>query len=119
MLAQLTAIAEPTRFRIVELLRDGPRTAGSIGEALALGQPQASKHLRVLRDAGVVDVRAAGQQRVYALRPDTWKDLHGWLGGYQRIWEARFGAMDDVIAALAAEEERDARDDERDEGRAP
>ncbi|HEV1998467.1 MAG TPA: metalloregulator ArsR/SmtB family transcription factor, partial [Candidatus Dormibacteraeota bacterium] len=73
--ATLTALAEPNRFQIVELLRGGPRPVGAIAEELRLRQPQASKHLRVLSEAGLVEVQAVAQQRIYRLRPERFKEL--------------------------------------------
>ena len=96
------ALAEPNRFRIVELLRSGPRSVNDIGERLKLAQPQVSKHLRVLKDVGLVDAHARAQQRLYTLRPEPLKKMDAWLERYRDIWEARFDALD----ALLEEEER-------------
>ena len=73
MMETLQALAEPNRFQIVELLRDGPRPVGDMVHRLGLRQPQVSKHLRVLSDAGLVDVRVDAQRRIYALRPEPLK----------------------------------------------
>lgn len=96
----LATLAEPTRLRIVELLRTGPQPVNDIAESLELRQPQASKHLRVLRDAGLVEVEPRAQQRLYALRPDPLRELHDWIAGFRGIWEARFEAMDEILAEL-------------------
>ena len=85
----LAALAEPHRFRIVELLRSGPRGVNEIAERLALAQPQVSKHLKVLKEAGLVDVAPRAQQRVYALRPRALLQLHDWLDRYRPLWDAR------------------------------
>jgi DNA-binding transcriptional ArsR family regulator len=100
----LAALAEPNRFRIVELLRSGPRPVNDIGERLQLNQPQVSKHLRMLKEAGLVDVQPRAQQRLYELRPQPLRQLHGWLERYREIWDARFEELDEVIEELKAKE---------------
>jgi DNA-binding transcriptional ArsR family regulator len=96
----LAALAEPNRFHIVQLLRAGPRPVNDIGERLRLNQPQVSKHLRVLKEAGLVDVEPHRQQRLYALRPEPLRQLHEWLAGYREMWEARSDQLDELIAEL-------------------
>ena len=96
------ALAEPNRFRIVELLRSGPRPVNAIGERLQLNQPQVSKHLRVLKEAGLVDVQPRGQQRLYELRAQPLRQLHDWLERYRQFWDARFEQLDEVIEELTA-----------------
>jgi DNA-binding transcriptional ArsR family regulator len=103
MLETFTALAEPNRLRIFELLRDGPRPVGAIGAALNLNQPQVSKHLRVLRDARLVDVEQRAQQRVYGLRAEPLRTLSDWLERYRLIWDERMAQLDDVIEAIKAE----------------
>jgi len=88
------ALAEPNRFRIVELLRAGPRTVIDIGDRLDLNQPQVSKHLRVLKAAGLVEVEPRAQQRLYELRAAPLRELHDWLERYRELWDARFKALD-------------------------
>jgi DNA-binding transcriptional ArsR family regulator len=100
MLGTLTALAEPNRLRIVEFLRLGPQPVGEIGDALGLRQPQVSKHLRVLKAAGLVDVVPAAQQRFYELRGAPLHELHGWLEQYRELWIDRFSAIDAVIEEL-------------------
>jgi DNA-binding transcriptional ArsR family regulator len=90
----LVALAEPNRLRIVELLRMGSCPVGEIGDRLHLHQPQVSKHLRVLRDAGFVDVEVRGPQRVYALRPEPLRELSDWLESFRAILDARFDRLD-------------------------
>src|SRR5688572_33481345 len=85
VIATFTALAEPNRLRIVELLRSGPRPVGAIGDALRLNQPQVSKHLRVLKEARLVDVQPRAQQRLYALSPGPLRELNEWLERYRRI----------------------------------
>ena len=103
------ALAEPNRYRIVELLRSGPRAVNDIGEKLHLSQPQVSKHLRVLKEAGWVDVQPLAQQRLYGLRPQPLRRLHGWLERYRRIWEERFEELDELVEELKAKEKSDER----------
>ncbi len=100
------ALAEPNRFRIVELLRSGARTVNEIGERLDLNQPQVSKHLRVLKDAGLVEVEPRAQQRVYELRAKPLSDLAHWLERYRKIWDARFEALDELLVELEKEKEK-------------
>jgi DNA-binding transcriptional ArsR family regulator len=94
------ALAEPNRFRIVELLRSGARSVNDIGIRLDLNQPQVSKHLRVLKEAGLVDVEARAQQRLYELRAKPLRELHDWLDRYRAIWDARFAALDELLEEL-------------------
>jgi DNA-binding transcriptional ArsR family regulator len=103
------ALAEPNRFRIVELLRSGPRPVNDIGERLRLNQPQVSKHLRVLKEAGLVDVQPRAQQRVYELRAKPLRQMHDWLERYQQIWEARFEDLDELVEELKEKEKSDGR----------
>ena len=106
MMQTLQALAEPNRFQIVELLREGPRPVGDMVHRLGLRQPQVSKHLRVLSDAGLVDVRVDAQRRIYALRPTPLKELEGWIARYRRIWEGNFQRLDGVLAELKAKEKK-------------
>jgi DNA-binding transcriptional ArsR family regulator len=106
MIETLQALAEPNRFQIVELLRDGPRAVGDMVDHLGLRQPQVSKHLRVLSDAGLVDFRVDAQRRIYALRPAPLKELEAWIERYRRIWEANFQRLDGVLAELKAKEKK-------------
>lgn len=109
MLETLNALAEPSRFRIVELLRTGPRPVNDIGERLNLNQPQVSKHLRVLKDAGLVNVQTRAQQRLYELRGERFFELHQWLERYRRTWEARFEELDEVIEQMKRKETKNER----------
>jgi DNA-binding transcriptional ArsR family regulator len=94
------ALAEPNRLRIVELLRSGPLSVGEVAERLGLNQPQTSKHLRVLCDAGLVEVQASANRRIYKLRPEPFKELDDWLETYRQIWEERFDRLDDYLQEL-------------------
>src|SRR6266480_8162898 len=104
MMATLRALAEPSRFQIVELLRDGPRPVGEMVHRLHLRQPQVSKHLRVLSDAGLVDVRVDAQRRIYALRPEPLQELEVWLDRYRRIWEGNFQRLDVLLDQMKNDE---------------
>jgi DNA-binding transcriptional ArsR family regulator len=89
-----SALAEPHRLQIVELLRDGPQPVGEIVKRLHLKQPQVSKHLRVLADAGLVEVHPFAQQRIYKLQPKPLKELDRWLQSYRQLWEEPFDRLD-------------------------
>jgi DNA-binding transcriptional ArsR family regulator len=79
-------LAEPTRRKILDLLREGEQPVGDLVVRLRLSQPGVSKHLRVLRDAGLVEVRAEAQRRLYRLRPDPLREIDEWLAPYRRLW---------------------------------
>jgi DNA-binding transcriptional ArsR family regulator len=100
MMETLRALAEPNRFQIVELLLDGPRPVGDMVDQLGLRQPQVSKHLRVLSDAGLVDVRVDAQRRIYALRPAPLQELEVWVERFRRLWEGNFQRLDAVLEEL-------------------
>jgi DNA-binding transcriptional ArsR family regulator len=104
-----SALAEPNRHRIVEMLRAGPRPVNDIVAKLRLAQPQVSKHLRVLKECGLVDVEPRANQRVYALRAQRLRELHVWIERYRALWEDRFEAMDAVIDAAKRKEEHHGR----------
>ncbi len=104
MLETFTALAEPNRLRIVELLRDGPRPVGAIGAALRLNQPQVSKHLRVLKEARLVEVEPRAQQRLYGLRAHPLRELNEWLERYRRIWDERMDQLDELIEEVKGKE---------------
>jgi DNA-binding transcriptional ArsR family regulator len=104
MLDTLRALADPNRFQIVELLRDGPRPVGEVVHRLGLRQPQVSKHLRVLSEAGLVDVRVDAQRRIYTLRPAPLQELEVWLARYRRLWEDNFQRLDALLDDLKSKE---------------
>jgi DNA-binding transcriptional ArsR family regulator len=88
-------LADPTRRRIVETLRSGERQVGEIVDQAGIHQSGVSRHLRILHESGFVSVRPDGQRRLYALRPEPFRELDAWLAGYRQLWEARldrFGA---------------------------
>jgi DNA-binding transcriptional ArsR family regulator len=99
------AVAEPRRREILDLLSGGERRVNDIVERLGLGQPQVSKHLKVLREVGLVDARDEGRMRVYRLNGHGLKPIHDWVSNYERTWSERFDALDDVL--------KEAHDDER------
>ncbi len=82
----LAALAEPTRRRITDVLRHAERSVGDLVTELEMSQPAVSKHLKVLRDAGVVSVRTAAQQRIYRLEPGPFRELDAWLAPYRALW---------------------------------
>jgi len=87
------ALADPRRREIVELLRDGERSVGELVHHLPIAQSGVSRHLRILKEAGVVRVRGRGQQRLYALEPAPFEALDQWLGRYRQLWEDRMDAF--------------------------
>jgi DNA-binding transcriptional ArsR family regulator len=89
MIAPFELLAEPNRRRILDLLRDGERPVGELVDALSMSQPAVSKHLRVLRDSGLVDVRVDRQRRMYRLRPEPLREIDAWIAPYRKLWEAR------------------------------
>ena len=89
-----SVLAEPARRDILDLLRDGERSVGDLVEALALTQPGVSKHLRALREAGLVRVRPEAQKRWYGLRPEPLAELDAWLAPYRRLWAGRLDALE-------------------------
>src|SRR3981081_4472786 len=93
--AALQALAEPQRMAIVELLRNGERPVGDLVTHLELSQPAVSKHLRVLRDAGLVESRVDAQRRLYRIRPEPFADLDAWLGTYRELWETHLDRLED------------------------
>ncbi|MDH6514612.1 DNA-binding transcriptional ArsR family regulator [Streptomyces sp. SAI-208] len=96
-----TALADPHRRAIVALLLERPRPVGEIVEACGLSQPSTSKHLRVLRDAGLVRVRQDAQRRVYALDPGPIAELDAWLTPYRKLWNTSLDALGDRLDATA------------------
>jgi DNA-binding transcriptional ArsR family regulator len=100
MIETFRALAEPNRFQIVEMLLNGPRPVGDLVDQLGLRQPQVSKHLRVLSEAGLVDVRVDAQRRIYALRPAPLQELEVWLDRYRQLWEENFMRLDALLDEL-------------------
>jgi DNA-binding transcriptional ArsR family regulator len=96
--AVLQALADPSRRTLLEILREHPATAGELADALPIARPGVSRHLRVLREAGLVNVRQEAQRRVYSLRPDALVEVDEWLGNYRALWEHRLDALHTEIA---------------------
>ena len=94
----LQALADPSRRTVLEILRDHPATAGELADALPIARPGVSRHLRVLREAGLVDVRAEAQRRIYTLRPEALIEVDEWLADYRALWQSRLDALHTEIA---------------------
>jgi DNA-binding transcriptional ArsR family regulator len=94
----LQALADPSRRALLEILRDHPASAGELAEALPIARPGVSRHLRVMRDAGLVDVRRDAQRRIYSLRPEAFVELDEWLDSYRALWRNRLDALHTEIA---------------------
>lgn len=109
MLETFAALGEQNRYRIVDLLRSGPQAVGDIGARLKLNQPQVSKHLRVLKQAGIVRVEPRAQQRLYGLRAEPLRAMADWLERYRDIWQARFEELDALIEDIKDKEKAHAR----------
>jgi DNA-binding transcriptional ArsR family regulator len=103
------AVAEPRRRQILDVLVGGERPVNDLVGVLGLTQPQVSKHLRVLREVGVVDVRDEGRQRLYRLNGHALKPIHDWVKSYERTWSERLDRLDEVLQDLKQKEERDGR----------
>jgi DNA-binding transcriptional ArsR family regulator len=104
------AVAEPRRRQILDALVGGERPVNDLVHALGLAQPQVSKHLRVLREVGVVDVREQGRQRLYRLNGYALKPIHDWVKTYERSWSERFDRLDVVLEDLKRQEDGNADD---------
>jgi DNA-binding transcriptional ArsR family regulator len=96
-LTALQVLAEPNRQAIVELLREGERPVGELVGELGLSQPAVSKHLRVLKEAGLVEVRADAQRRLYRVRPEPLAELDDWLAPYRRLWTGHLDRLEDHL----------------------
>jgi DNA-binding transcriptional ArsR family regulator len=105
------ALAEPRRRQIVDVLAGGERPVNHLVRVLGLSQPQVSKHLRVLREVGVVAVRDEGRQRLYRLNGRALKPIHDWVKPYERTWSERFEQLDEVLEELKQKEEGDVSSD--------
>lgn len=96
--AVLQALADGSRRTVLEMLRQHPATAGELADALPIARPGVSRHLRVLREAGLVDMRQEAQRRIYSLRPETLIEVDEWLAAYRALWQNRLGALHTEIA---------------------
>jgi DNA-binding transcriptional ArsR family regulator len=106
------AVAEPRRRQILDLLAGGERSVNDLVTLLGLAQPQVSKHLRVLREVGLVDVRDEGRQRMYRLNGQALKPIHDWVKNYERTWNESFEALDELLEELKGKEEGNGGSDE-------
>jgi DNA-binding transcriptional ArsR family regulator len=102
--AAIEVLAEPNRRRILDLLRGGERPVGELVAQMTLTQPAVSKHLRVLKDAGLVDVRAQAQRRLYRIRPEPLAELDAWLAPYRTLWSKR---LDDLERHLTEKDNKE------------
>ena len=101
------AIAEPRRREILDLLAAGERSVNDLVALLGLAQPLVSKHLRVLREVGLVDVRDEGRQRLYRVNSQALRPIYDWIKPYEQMWIDRFEALDELLDQLKAEEDSD------------
>ncbi|MDP9189110.1 MAG: metalloregulator ArsR/SmtB family transcription factor [Actinomycetota bacterium] len=106
------AVAEPRRRQILDHLADGERPVNDLVGLLGLAQPQVSKHLKVLREVGAVDVRDSGRQRLYRLNGHALKPIHDWVKTYERSWSERFDELDAVLEEIKEKEQADGGNDE-------
>jgi DNA-binding transcriptional ArsR family regulator len=98
MEAVLRALSDESRRTLLEILADGPATAGELAALLPIARPGVSRHLRVLREAGLVEVRREAQRRVYGLRAEPLAEVDEWLGRYRALWEQRLDALHTEVA---------------------
>jgi DNA-binding transcriptional ArsR family regulator len=105
------AVAEPRRRQILDALAGGERPVNDLVRELGLAQPQVSKHLRVLREVGAVDVREDGRQRLYRLNGHALKPIHDWVRAYEQLWSDRFDELDVVLEDLKQKELGDGSDE--------
>jgi DNA-binding transcriptional ArsR family regulator len=104
VIATFELLAEPNRRRILDLLRDGERPVGELVDRLSMSQPAVSKHLRVLRDSGLVDVRVDAQRRMYRLRPEGLREIDAWIAPYRRLWEDRLDRLERHLQTMQEDE---------------
>lgn len=102
----LQIISEPNRFNIVELLKKGPRSVSEIVQALKIGQPQVSRHLRILGEAGLVQSRTKGQLRIYSLEAQPFQDLDAWFDSFSILWEQRLDNFEDYMLDIKRREDK-------------
>jgi DNA-binding transcriptional ArsR family regulator len=100
MMAPFEVLAEPNRRRILDLLRVAERPVGELVDGLAVSQPAVSKHLRVLREAGLVEVRTDAQRRLYRVRTDPLRAIDQWLQPYRQLWESRLDDLERHLDAM-------------------
>ena len=107
------AVAEPRRRQILDVLARGEAPVNDLVARLDLAQPQVSKHLRVLREVGLVEVRGAGRQRMYRLNGRSLKPIHDWVTSYERLWNERFDQLDVLLDELKERKEKEDGDDDQ------
>jgi DNA-binding transcriptional ArsR family regulator len=100
-------LADPTRRQILDLLRERPHLVSELTELLGITQPGVSKQLKVLRQAGLVEVRKDAQRRWYSLRPEPLAELDAWLASYRQLWDDRFDRLDNLLQQLQTKEQND------------
>lgn len=105
--AVLAALGEPSRLRIVELLRGRPRAVGEIADELAIRQPQVSKHLRALAETGIVTMEPLAQRRIYRLEPQPFEEIGEWVDSFGQLWEARLDALGGFLESKIGERDHD------------
>ncbi len=101
--ATFAALGEPSRLRIVELLRDGPLSVGTIVERLGIRQPQVSKHLRVLAESDIVACEVRHRHRIYQLRPERFDAVAHWVESFEQLWETRLDSLGTLLQNLDTE----------------
>jgi DNA-binding transcriptional ArsR family regulator len=106
------AVAEPRRRQILDVLASGELPVNDLVTLLGIAQPQVSKHLKVLKEVGLVDVRDSGRERVYRINERPLKSIHDWVSNYRAAWEERFQVLDSLLEELKQQEERNDGDDE-------
>lgn len=111
------AVAEPQRRRILALLKGRERSVNELARALRITQPRTSKHLRVLREVGLVHVRGDGQQRIYGLNAAGLKPVHDWTGGFEQLWNERFDRLNEFVKERKKEEHENGNKEHRDDSR--
>jgi DNA-binding transcriptional ArsR family regulator len=105
------ALGEPTRLRIVELLRTGPLSVGEIAEVLEVRQPQVSKHLRVLGDSGIVSGESLARRRIYHLEPQPFEDVGHWVESFEQLWESRLDSLGSFLDSITGKRTRDGQEE--------
>ncbi|MCL4255122.1 MAG: winged helix-turn-helix domain-containing protein [Anaerolineae bacterium] len=104
MMTTFEVLVDPTRRRILDLLRERPHLVGELVDILQMSQPGVSKHLRVLREAGMVTVRQEAQRHWYEIRAEPLMEIHTWLEAYRHLWDSRFNRLDNYLKKLQNEE---------------
>jgi len=107
------AVAEPRRRQILDLLTHGEKPVNDLVRSLRVPQPQVSKHLRVLKEVGLVSVRGVGRQRLYKLNGKRLKPIHDWVKSFEQFWTERFDRLDDYLRELQGKQEKEKHDDDR------